>query len=104
MVYAHRGWDWTLCFFPGSLWYLYNLTSNEYWQQKEEKYTEYLHKEQYNISHHDIGFIIGCSILNGMRMGNRKEYTWCRFPDLYLPVFVLMQVLFCHGMRTKDVH
>ena len=74
MVYAHRGWDWTLGFFPGSLWYLYDLTGNEYWQQKAEKYTEYLHKEQYNTSHHDIGFIIGCSFLNGMRMGSREEY------------------------------
>lgn len=74
MVYAHRGWDWTLGFFPGSLWYLYNLTGDEYWKQKAEKYTEYLHKEQYNTSHHDIGFIINCSYLNGMRMGGKEEY------------------------------
>lgn len=74
MVYAHRGWDWTLGFFPGSLWHLYNLTKDEYWKQKAEKYTEYLHKEQYNTSHHDIGFIIGCSFLNGIRMGGEEGY------------------------------
>ena len=74
MVYARRGWDWTLGFFPGSLWYLYNLTDNEYWKQKAEKCTEYLYKEQYNTSHHDIGFIIGCSFLNGLRMGGKEEY------------------------------
>nr|WP_052662303.1 glycoside hydrolase family 88 protein [Bacteroides acidifaciens] len=75
MVYARRGWDWTLGFFPGSLWYLYNLTGNEYWKQKAEKCTEYLYKEQYNTSHHDIGFIIGCSFLNGLRLGGKEEYT-----------------------------
>lgn len=74
MVYAHRGWDWTLGFFPGSLWHLYNLTGDEYWKQKAEKYTESLYKEQYNTSHHDIGFIIDCSYLNGMRMGGKEEY------------------------------
>lgn len=74
MVYAHRGWDWTLGFFPGSLWHLYNLTKDEYWKQKAEKFTEYLRKEQYNTSHHDIGFIIGCSFLNGIRMGGEEEY------------------------------
>lgn len=75
MVYARRGWDWTLGFFPGSLWYLYNLTGNKYWKQKAEKCTEYLYKEQYNTSHHDIGFIIGCSFLNGLRLGGKEEYT-----------------------------
>lgn len=74
MVYAHRGWDWTLGFFPGSLWHLYNLTGNEQWKLKAEKYTEYLNREQFNTSHHDIGFIIDCSYLNGLRMGGKGEY------------------------------
>ena len=74
MVYAHRGWDWTLGFFPGSLWYLYHLTGDEQWKLEAEKYTEYLTKEQYNTSHHDIGFIIDCSFLNGLRMGGKEEY------------------------------
>src|SRR3712207_7758748 len=33
-------------------------------------YTEALKSQQYITSHHDIGFIIGCSYLNGMRMGH----------------------------------
>ena len=74
MTYAHRRWDWTIGFFPGSLWYLYNLTNDEYWKRQAEKYTEYLDKEQYNTSHHDIGFVIGCSFLNGLRMGNKENY------------------------------
>lgn len=74
MVYARRKWDWTIGFFPGSLWYLYNLTDDPYWKDKAESYTEYLIKEQYNTTHHDIGFVIGCSFLNGLRMGGKEEY------------------------------
>lgn len=74
MIYARRKWDWTIGFFPGSLWYLYNLTNDEYWKGKAERYTEYLEKEQYNTTHHDIGFVVGCSFLNGLRMGCKEEY------------------------------
>lgn len=74
MVYARRKWDWTIGFFPGSLWHLYDLTHDEYWKQQAEKYTEYLEKEQYNTTHHDIGFVVGCSFLNGLRMGGKENY------------------------------
>lgn len=69
IVYARYAWDWTLGFFPGSLWYLYNLTGDKKWKLLAKKYTEVLKKQQYITSHHDIGFIIGCSYLNGIRMG-----------------------------------
>lgn len=69
IVYARYSGDWTLGFFPGSLWYLYNLTGDEKWKPLAKKYTEALKRQQYITSHHDIGFIIGCSYLNGMRMG-----------------------------------
>lgn len=74
-MYAPIGWDWTAGFFPGSLWHLYNLTGEEHWKPLAEKYTEALEKEQFNTTHHDVGFIIGCSYLNGIRMGGKNEYT-----------------------------
>lgn len=74
VLYAPIGWDWTVGFFPGSLWYLYSLTAEERWQSSAEKYTEALKQEQYNTTHHDVGFIIGCSYLNGVRMAKKKEY------------------------------
>ena len=74
MQYASIGWDWTAGFYPGSLWYLYNLTEEEYWKSLAEKYTEALEKMQYNTSHHDVGFIIGCSYMNGIRMGGEEKY------------------------------
>lgn len=72
IVYARHSWDWTLGFFPGSLWYLYNLTNDKKWESLAEKYTEALERQQYVTSNHDIGFIIGCSYLNGIRMGQKK--------------------------------
>ena len=73
IVYARNVWDWTSGFFAGSLWYLYNLTGDEKWKTLAKKYTEALKQQQYITSHHDIGFIIGCSYLNGMRMGQAYD-------------------------------
>lgn len=76
IVYAHNVWDWTSGFFAGSLWYLYNLTGDEKWKTLAKKYTETLkQQQQYITSHHDVGFIIGCSYLNGMRMGQEAYDT-----------------------------
>lgn len=72
IVYACHSWDWTQGFFSGSLWYLYNLTHDNKWKGLAEKYTEALERQQYSTSNHDIGFIIGCSYLNGIRMGQKK--------------------------------
>ena len=74
MQYALIGWDWTAGFYGGSLWYLYNLTGDKHWELLAQKYTKVLEKIQYNTQHHDVGFIIGCSYLNGIRMGGEEEY------------------------------
>ena len=34
--------DWTCGFFPGSLWYMYELTNNEKFKEEAEFYTEIL--------------------------------------------------------------
>lgn len=73
IVYIPFG-DWTSGFFPGSMWYLYNLTEDERWKKLAVKYTEALDSVQYITSNHDVGFMAGCSFLNGMRQGN-KNYT-----------------------------
>lgn len=69
-----RPQDWTSGFFPGSLWYLFDLTGNEKWENLAEKYTEALDTVQYLTSHHDVGFMIGCSYGNGYRLTGNEEY------------------------------
>lgn len=65
--------NWASGFFPGSIWYLYRLTGEEKWKTLATKYTEALDSVQYLTGLHDVGFMIGCSYLNGMRQAN-KDY------------------------------
>lgn len=66
--------DWRSGFFPGSVWHLYALTGDEKWKTLAEKYTEALDKVQYLTWHHDVGFMVGCSYLNGLRFASKEEY------------------------------
>lgn len=66
--------DWTSGFFPGSIWLIYHLTGDSKWLPLAEKYTESLDAVKYLTWHHDVGFMIGCSYLNGYRLTNNKEY------------------------------
>lgn len=66
--------DWRSGFFPGSVWYLYELTGDERYLPLAEKYTEAIQKAQYLTWHHDIGFIINCSFGNGLRLTGNKGY------------------------------
>lgn len=66
--------DWTSGFFPGSVWLTYDLTKDNKWLPLAEKYTEALDSVKYLKWHHDVGFMIGCSYLNGLRMAQKNEY------------------------------
>lgn len=65
---------WTSGFFPGSLWYMYELTGDRYWAEKAALHTGLLEEVQYNVDHHDTGFMIGCSYGNGLRLTGNEEY------------------------------
>ncbi len=60
--------EWTSGFFPGSLWYIYELTGDESWVPYAVKYTEALDTIQYYTGNHDVGFMIYCSYGNGLRL------------------------------------
>ena len=66
--------DWTSGFFPGSLWYLFELTGNEALKQAAERSTEFIEEAQYRTNTHDLGFIIHCSYGNGYRITNNEQY------------------------------
>lgn len=66
--------DWTCGFFPGSLWYIYELTGNEKLKQKAVLYTELLNLAQYRKDTHDLGFILNCSYGNGYRITGNEAY------------------------------
>lgn len=66
--------DWCSGFFPGCIWFTYELTGDEKWLPLAEKYTEALDTVQYLTWHHDVGFMIGSSYLNGYRRAHKEAY------------------------------
>lgn len=67
--------DWTEGFFPGALWYLYELNNSEETKQSAIRWTNALEPLKKLKSHHDIGFIMYCSYGNAFRLTEKKEYT-----------------------------
>ncbi len=61
-------------FFPGTLWYLYELTGEERWLAQARKWTSALDSLKSFKGTHDLGFMIYCSFGNGMRLEPSKEY------------------------------
>lgn len=66
--------DWCSGFFPGCMWYTYKLTDDDKWRDLGRKYTEDLEEVQHLKWHHDVGFMVGSSYLNGLRMAGIEEY------------------------------
>ncbi len=66
--------DWVSGFFAGTLWYMYELTGDEYWAEHARIQTELLDTVQYLTWHHDVGFMIYDSYGNGLRLKNIDGY------------------------------
>ena len=61
-------------YFPGTVWYLYELSGDTSLLPLAEKYTEAIEKAKKLTWHHDIGFIINCSFGNGLRLTGNNAY------------------------------
>ncbi|NDV59457.1 DUF4995 domain-containing protein [Bacteroides sp. 519] len=62
--------DWTSGFFPGSLWYAYELTGDEELKQQAVRYTNILYPIHTMPGTHDLGFMINCSYGNALRLAH----------------------------------
>lgn len=67
-------YDWQSGFFPGIIWYLYELTGDTVYLSLAHKYTSTLTRAQNITNHHDIGFIVNCSFGNGYRLTGDSIY------------------------------
>ncbi len=67
-------YDWTSGFFPGSLWYMYELSGNENWRREAVRTTSWLEPIQYYTDNHDVGFMLNCSFGNGLRLTDNAAY------------------------------
>jgi hypothetical protein len=60
-VTAGSAW-WTSGLFPGTLWYLYEMTGDEELLNHAREYTSRVEKEQYTTDNHGVGFILKHSV------------------------------------------
>ena len=60
--------DWTSGFFPGSLWYTYEMTGNEELKAYAIQYTNMLNSVRSLKNTHDVGFMINCCYGNALRL------------------------------------
>lgn len=60
--------DWTSGFFPGSLWYAYEMTGDEELKARAIQYTNMLNPIRHLKNTHDVGFMINCSYGNALRL------------------------------------
>lgn len=61
-------YDWTSGFYPGSLWYAYELTGDSTMKNLAIKYTNMLEPVQRQTDTHDLGFMVNCSYGNALRL------------------------------------
>lgn len=73
LVTSKPSW-WCSGFVPGTLWYLYQQTSDSKLLEYAKEYTNRIEKEQYNKGTHDLGFMLYCSYGNGLRLTNNAAY------------------------------
>ncbi|TRX66424.1 glycoside hydrolase family 88 protein [Carboxylicivirga sp. M1479] len=66
--------DWTVGFFPGTLWYAYELSGNESLKEQAANYTKALDSVKYIKHTHDLGFMLYCSYGNAYRITQNETY------------------------------
>ncbi|MEG3657284.1 glucuronyl hydrolase [Arenibacter palladensis] len=65
---------WTSGFYPGILWYMYDLSKDDKWKKEAIKRTEVFEDFKTITEHHDIGFMMFPAYGNGYLLGDKKEY------------------------------
>ncbi|WP_025143812.1 glycoside hydrolase family 88 protein [Pedobacter jeongneungensis] len=66
--------DWTTGFFPGSLWYGYELTGDKNLATEAKKFTLALDSVRHIKNTHDLGFMLYCSYGNAYRITGDQTY------------------------------
>ncbi len=65
---------WTSGHFPGSLWYLYEATGDDFFKDRAAVWTESIAPNSKVTDNHDVGFIMYCSFGNARRVLKTDKY------------------------------
>lgn len=60
--------DWTSGFWPGTLWLIHEANGSPVWKERAMTATLRLEKLRHFTGHHDVGFMLGCSYGNALRL------------------------------------
>ncbi len=72
--YTNQHFDWTEGFFPGTCWYMYEITKDVKWKNAAENMQSQFESHNKNKSSHDLGFIFNCSFGNGYKLTQNKQF------------------------------
>lgn len=72
--FTNLGFDWTEGFFPGTCWYLYEVTKDEKWKLAAEKFQAQYENHKYRTMSHDLGFVFNNSYGNGHRLTKNEDF------------------------------
>lgn len=67
-------YEWTSGFFPGTLWYMYEMTNDAKWEELAKQFTATVESQKSNKRTHDLGFMMYNSFGNGLRLTNDATY------------------------------
>ena len=66
--FAGKRFDWTEGFFPGTCWYMFELTGDDFWKNAAMDLQDLFIEHRYLTTNHDLGFVFNCSFGNGYRL------------------------------------
>jgi len=72
--------DWVAGFYPGAMWYVYEFAERHHWadqtvwKQRADLWTTSMTQEQFNTSHHDLGFMMFDCFGHGYRLTREPRY------------------------------
>lgn len=72
-AWSKKNFDWTMGFFPGSCWLLYEISGDRKWMDAAKKQQE-LFIDMTSHSNHDLGFVFNCSYGNAYRLTGDSIY------------------------------
>jgi len=75
--------DWTSGFYPGTLWYAYELSGKEEFKKWAQEWTRGIEKEKFNTGTHDLGFRFNCTFGNGLRLAPQDTAS-ARYREIML--------------------
>ncbi len=66
--------DWTIGFYPGTLWYLYQYSGDSIFKDQAEDKMKIIEPLENYEGTHDLGFMMYCSFGNGYRLTHNPHY------------------------------